>query len=153
MSPLILATWAALAAAALSPGPNLVAVAGRALGTGRAAALWVTTGLALGAFLWAIATSLGLGLLFDRFPTALTVLGFVGGGYLMWLGFKGIRSALTNTGGIITPNATDTGPISHILHGLLVTGTNPKVAVLWASMATFVAPAITNALSLFIFAA
>jgi len=30
------------------------------------------------------------------------------------------------------------------LHGLTVTSTNPKVALLWASLSTFVGPAITQ---------
>lgn len=34
MSPLIVTTWIVLAVAAVSPGPNLVAVASRGLGSG-----------------------------------------------------------------------------------------------------------------------
>lgn len=63
-NPLILAAWFALATAAISPGPNLVAVASRALASGRRSALVVSFGLATGAFLWSFLTALGLGALF-----------------------------------------------------------------------------------------
>nr|WP_321981367.1 hypothetical protein [uncultured Cohaesibacter sp.] len=45
MSSLILTAWIALATAAISPGPNLVAVASRGLGSGRNAALAVAIGM------------------------------------------------------------------------------------------------------------
>ncbi len=110
MISLILTAWAALATAAISPGPNLVAVASRGLGSGRNSALTVA---------------------------------LFGGAYLLWLGFKGWRAALTGKGGQIAP-VTGRGVRQDFLHGLTVTSTNPKVALLWASLSTFVGPAITD---------
>lgn len=65
MNPLIIMAWFALATAAISPGPNLVAVASRGLGSGRNSAMSVAAGLASGAFLWAFVTAVGLGTLFE----------------------------------------------------------------------------------------
>lgn len=141
MISLIATAWIALATAAISPGPNLVAVASRGLGSGRNSALIVASGLACGAFLWAFLTAVGLGSLFGAYPRLLQGLGFLGGAYLVWLGFKGWRAALTGKGGQIAPKA-GRGPLRDFLHGLTVTTTNPKVALLWASLSTFVGPAI-----------
>lgn len=140
---LILAAWLALAAAAISPGPNLVAVASRALGSGRKSALVVALGLATGAFLWAFLTAVGLGALFSVYPILLRILGVVGGAYLVWLGFKGWRAALTGQGGQIKA-VEGKGIRSDFSHGLMVTATNPKVVLLWASLSTFVGPAIES---------
>lgn len=85
----IFAAWAALAAAAISPGPNMVAVASRGFGSGRGSALLVAFGIALGGFGWAMLTALGFGVLFEKFPVLLRFLGVVGGLYLGWLGYKG----------------------------------------------------------------
>jgi len=132
MISLIATAWLALATAAISPGPNLVAVASRGLGSGRNSALIVAGGLACGAFLWSFLTAVGLGSLFGTYPQLLKILGLFGGAYLLWLGIKGWRAALTGKGGQIEPKSGQ-GPIGDFLHGLTVTSTNPKVALLGRS--------------------
>jgi len=143
MISLIMTAWVALAAAAIAPGPNLIAVASRGLGSGRNSALIVAAGLASGAFLWSFLTAVGLGTLFTAYPVLLRIMGLFGGAYLLWLGFKGWRAALTGKGGQIAPVA-GRGVRRDFLHGLTVTSTNPKVALLWASLSTFVGPTITD---------
>ena len=150
--PTLLAAWAAFAAAAISPGPNMVAVASRALGSGRTSAFATACGIALGAFGWAMLCALGFGALFEAVPVLLRILGLLGGVYLAWLGFKGWRAALTGQGGEIAPQP-GRGLRADLLHGLVVTATNPKVALLWASLATFVTEATTTWGALFLFAA
>lgn len=147
----ILAAWAALAAAAISPGPNMVAVASRGLGSGKLSALAVAFGISVGGFVWAILTSLGLSALFQNFPVLLQVLGLVGGAYLAWLGCKGWRAALTGKGGELSPVA-GRGLLKDMRYGLIVTATNPKVALLWASLSTFVSGATASAPMLLLFA-
>lgn len=142
----IMAAWAALAAAAISPGPNMVAVASRGLGAGRGSALMVALGISIGGFGWAMLTALGFGVLFETFPVLLRILGVIGGLYLSWLGYKGWRAALTGTPGEIAPRAGQ-GLLRDLVYGLVVTATNPKVALLWASLSTFVS-AQTTSLSL-----
>ncbi|MCV6574504.1 MAG: LysE family translocator [Cohaesibacter sp.] len=147
----IFAAWSALAAAALSPGPNMVAVASRGLGSGRGSALLVAFGIALGGFGWAMLTALGLGTLFEAFPVLLRVLGLVGGLYLGWLGYKGWRAAITGGSGEIAPQ-TGEGLWRDVRYGLVVTATNPKVALLWASLSTFVGGQTTSLSLLLLFA-
>ncbi|MEO0341806.1 MAG: LysE family translocator [Pseudomonadota bacterium] len=148
----LITAWGALAAAALSPGPNLVAVASRGLGSGRRAALSVTLGIALGGFGWAILTAFGLGFLFETHPTLLRVLGLFGGAYLAWLGLKGWRSAFTGGTSDMSPKIS-AGFWNDLGYGFVVTATNPKVALLWASLSTFVSGVTSSIMTTFIFAA
>ena len=143
--------WLAFAAAALSPGPNLVAVASRSLGAGRAAGQRVALGIALGAFLWALASAAGVDALFERVPGALRALELAGGAYLCWLGFKGLRSAWRGGTGTVAAVASG-GAAADVAHGLAVTLTNPKVALVWIALAAFVAPAIGSPAALLLFA-
>ena len=141
MISLVMTGWVALAVAAISPGPNLIAVASRGLGAGRNSALAVAAGLATGAFLWSFLTAVGLGALFGTYPILLRLMGLFGGAYLFWLGVKGWRAALTGNGGQIAA-ATRQSARQDFLHGLIVTSTNPKVALLWGSLSTLVGPAL-----------
>lgn len=143
--------WLAFAAAALSPGPNLVAVAARSLGAGRAAGQRVALGVAGGAFLWAILAAAGLGQLLERVPELIRVLSWIGGAYLGWLGFKGLRSAWRGGGGTIG-RSDSRGAMSDVGHGLAVTLSNPKVALVWLALGTLVGPATASIGWLLLFA-
>ena len=149
--PLLALGWLAFAAAALSPGPNLVAVAARSLGAGRAAGQRVALGIAAGAFLWALASAAGVDALFERVPGALRALELTGGAYLGWLGFKGLRSAWRGGRGTIGP-AKSRGAARDVGHGLAVTLSNPKVALVWAALGTLVGPATASVGPLLLFA-
>lgn len=129
--------WSALAAAAISPGPNMVAVASRGLGAGQASALTVAIGIAFGGFFGAVLTSVGLGIVFETVPLLPRLMGVIGGAYLLWLGFNGWRSVLRGTPSDIAA-ASGRGFWRDAQFGLMVTATNPKVALLWISLSTFV---------------
>ena len=73
------------------------------------------------------------------------------GAWLCWLGAKGLRSAWRGGTGVVGP-ADSRGPVADVGYGLAVTLTNPKVALVWASLATFVAPAIGSVRMLALFA-
>ena len=132
-----LLTWLGVLAAQASPGPNLLAVASAALGEGRRAALFVVGGVAAGMLVWSLGTALGLGALLAAFPLSLTVMKLVGGGYLMWLGARAARA--TWRGGAPVIGAEDRGMTdgAAFRRGLLVVLTNPKAALMWAAVATF----------------
>ncbi len=123
----IFAAWAALSTTAISPGPNMVAVAPHGLGPGCKAALTVAVGIALGGFGWALLTASGLGALFQRFSALLGLLGITGGLYLSRLGYKGWRAALTGSGEIGPPEGN--GLWRDTAYGFTVTAINPKVAL------------------------
>lgn len=145
------AAWIAFGLAALSPGPNMVAVASTALGAGRGPSLAVACGIAFGAFFWSLSMSFGMATLFAAYPQALRVLSILGGMYLLFLGYKSVRSALKARGAEIAASGEIRSGRA-FLKGLAVTATNPKVALFWASIATYVTSVTTSNLLLVLFA-
>ncbi|SDR16301.1 LysE family transporter [Pseudovibrio sp. Tun.PSC04-5.I4] len=134
-------TLAALVAMQLSPGPNLIAVASTALGQGRQAAFAVAAGVACGAFIWVLTISVGLGALVTAYPVLVTVMKLSGGAYLLWLGLKGLLSAFKGSATNLSEETSSASEqmvlSSHVKRGLLVVMTNPKAALGWAAIASF----------------
>ena len=122
--------WLGIVAAQASPGPNMFAVIAVALGRGRRPALMVVAGIASGTLVWAALTALGLGAVFAAVPALLTVLKFVGGAYLCFMGYRGLKAALRR----------ETRPLSAFAawrRGFFVVMTNPKALLMWLAIATF----------------
>lgn len=131
-------TWLGVLAAQISPGPNLAAVASVGLAQGRRPALFVVTGISSGMLIWSMATALGLGALIEAFPLSLLVLKFIGGGYLLFLGIKAARATFSNSGKTsFTPNTRPITDSEAWRRGILVLLTNPKAALMWAAVASF----------------
>lgn len=131
-------TWLGVLAAQLSPGPNLAAVASVGLAQGRRPAWFVVTGVASGMFVWSVATALGLGALIEAFPLSLLLLKLLGGGYLLFLGVKAARATWRGQAGAhFSPDATPLSDGQAWRRGVLVLLTNPKAALMWAAVASF----------------
>ncbi|MEO0939265.1 MAG: LysE family translocator [Pseudomonadota bacterium] len=135
----VLTVLAGVFLAQVSPGPNMVAVASAAFGSGRGAALLTAAGVATGVFIWALLFLFGIGAVLAAYPVLLTAMKLIGGGYLLWLGVKAGLSALSAGGGpgAVAPHpATGRGAY---LRGLLVVLTNPKAAMMWVAVSLFLA--------------
>lgn len=131
-------TWLGVVAAQISPGPNLAAVASVGLAQGRRPALFVVTGISSGMLVWSMATALGLGALIEAFPMSLLVLKFMGGGYLLFLGIKAARATILEGGRTtFTPDSRPLTDVEAWRRGALVLLTNPKAALMWAAVASF----------------
>lgn len=124
-------------AAQASPGPNMMAVAGAGLAQGRRAALLVVAGIASGVLIWAASFAYGLGELFEAVPVSLTILKFVGGFYLLFLGIKALHAAFKGKPASIRANEERLSDVAAWRRGLLVILTNPKAALMWSAVATF----------------
>ena len=131
------ATLVGVALAQASPGPNMLAVAGAALGSGRRAALWTVGGVACGMLVWAAAVAFGLGAVLALYPTLLTGMKIVGGAYLAWLAFKGLRAAFRGGAPTVRADARARGPLGAWRRGLLVVLTNPKALLMWSAVGTY----------------
>ncbi|WP_182076989.1 LysE family transporter [Deefgea sp. CFH1-16] len=134
-----IATVAAISAVGiLSPGPDFIAVSYTAVTGNRKLAALVAAGVVLGNGIWAGAALLGVGLLFELFPSMFLAIKFAGAVYLMWLGYKLLKNARTPLPeGGSTENA-------HLLaaftKGLSTTMANPKAAIYYASALSTAAP-------------
>ena len=138
MLTIYLVTLLGVIAAQVSPGPNLVAVASVALAQGRRAALFVVTGVASGMLVWSVLTALGLGALIEAFPKSLLMLKLIGGGFLLFLGIKAARAAIQSRAtATISPDNQSLSNVAAWRRGLWVLLTNPKAALMWAAVASF----------------
>jgi threonine/homoserine/homoserine lactone efflux protein len=84
---------------AITPGPaNLFAIA-TGMQKGKGAALLGVAGMNVATLVWFACSALGLGALIIAFPKAFHLLALAGAAYLVWLGFKSIRSGVRDKGG------------------------------------------------------
>lgn len=125
--------------AQVSPGPNMMAVASAALGTGRRAGLATAAGIATGVFVWAILFAFGVGALLQAFPETVTAMKFIGGGYLLFLGVRALRSAFRPAAAMPAAGGGALRVRAAYRLGLAVVMTNPKAALMWVAIAMFLA--------------
>ena len=124
----------ALAVGVVSPGPSFVLIARIAVSTSRANGLAASVGMGLGGVIFACAALLGLQAVLLAVPTLYLGLKVLGGLYLAYLGyriFKGARQPLdADTSG---PAQRTSGASSFWL-GLTTQVSNPKTAIVYASV-------------------
>ena len=132
-----LIAWVGVALAQVSPGPNMMAVIAVALAQGRRHALLVALGIASGTLVWAAAVALGLGVVFQSFPVTLTLLKLVGGLYLLFIALKALRATLAGDNGPVAPTRAPVSALGAWRRGFFVVMTNPKAALMWSAIATF----------------
>lgn len=137
MLDLLLVTIASVLAAQALPGPSLIAVASVALSHGRRPALLVASGVATGILIWTIVVALGLGQLLQVYPSMLTSLKLIGGGYLIWLGLRSYRTAKRGSSINIDFVGFERNSWVHFRRGSVVVLTNPAAALMWAAVASF----------------
>lgn len=125
--------------ALILPGPDFVAVVRLSMGRGTRAGLLTTVGIAAGHGLYATLSLLGLSALLLQFEWLTWVLRLLGGSYLVFLGIRLLLSKRTDGETATAREARGGNPL---LFGFLITLTNPKGIVLFASVfATAVTPA------------
>jgi len=127
----ILSIAGAVTLGAMSPGPSFVMVARTAVASSRADGLAAALGMGVGGVLFACAALLGLHVILTAVPWLYLGLKLVGGAYLIYLGcmiWRGARRPLQ-----IGEGVPSTSHRSFLL-GLLTQVSNPKTAVVYASI-------------------
>lgn len=133
--PGIILAYSAFLLGIMSPGPNVLAVIGTAMSVSRRSGISLALGVAGGSFCWAAITVVGLSALMAAYASALTVIKIVGGLYLLWLGFKSLRSAAAAQDIRATTLSDLKGRISaYFIRGFLIQMTNPKAALTWIAI-------------------
>ena len=123
---------------ALTPGPGIFYVAGRALAGGRLEGLASSLGTGLGGLFHVMAGAAGVSALVLASAEAFTVLKLVGACYLVYLGIQTWRSAEMSAEEAAP--AAD-GPRRAFVQGVIVEATNPKTAAFFlAFVPQFVDP-------------
>jgi len=120
-----------------SPGPNFLAVVGAGLSNGRRIGFFTLLGISTGMILWATLMAIGFGGLLIAFPWLLMLMKILGGGYLLWMAFKALKTSASNDQSMIQKSSSSDNPITAFRNGVLVLMTNPKAALMWAAVASF----------------
>lgn len=127
----------------LTPGPDVLFIATRALKHGVRAGQVAALGIVSGCFVHVFAAALGVGALLATSSTAFTVLKWLGAGYLAWMGLrlllaKGAGPSLLS-GADLSPESADLWQVYR--QGFLTNLLNPKVALFFlAFVPQFIAP-------------
>jgi len=105
------------------PGPTVLLVISYALGHGRRPAAAIVAGVALGDLTAMTASMVGLGALLAASAALFTLLRWIGGAYLIYLGIKLWRAPVSAAD---TPEAPPVMPQRMFWHAYAVTALNPK---------------------------
>jgi threonine/homoserine/homoserine lactone efflux protein len=117
----------------LAPGPDNILAIGRGLSQGRAAAALSAVGAGVGIMFHTLAAALGLSVLIQGSEMAFWFIKAVGAVYLIWLGYKALKSknliTFTPTGHLPLHRIFISGALSNILNpkpGLFVLAFLPQ---------------------------
>src|SRR5262249_26960918 len=134
--------FAAALLLAVTPGPGIFYVAARTLAGGRAEGVASSFGTGLGGMVHVVAGSLGVSALVLASAELFTGLKLIGAVYLVWLGFRTIRSARRDESKELSGSAAASlGSRRAFREGVLVEALNPKTAAFFlAFIPQFVEP-------------
>ena len=114
----------------MSPGPSLAVVLQQTIRGGRKTGLIAALTHGLGIGLYAMLCISGIAVMITTSPLLFTTLQWLGAGYLIWIGIKGLRS---KAGKLATLSDVPTTS-SAARDGFLVVFLNPKVAVFFIAL-------------------
>ncbi len=117
----------------LTPGPATLAIAGTSLHRGRKVGLALAWGVTSGAIVWAIFAALGIGSVLAANQWLIEIIRYAGAAYLLWLGWKSAKMALTEKELVPTDVGANTLFVAWI-KGALIHLTNPKAVIFWGSI-------------------
>jgi RhtB (resistance to homoserine/threonine) family protein len=127
----LIGVFAVFIPALLRPGPDFVAVVRSSMTYGTRSGLLTTLGVSMGLCLYATLSLLGLSAILVKYQWLTWAVRVLGGSYLVFLGIKLFRAKPQK---IELDQATRPSGNRAILFGFLVTLTNPKAIVLFASV-------------------
>jgi threonine efflux protein len=127
----LISVFAIFIPALILPGPDFVAVVRSSMTRGTRAGLLTTLGVSLGLCLYATLSLLGLSAILVKYQWLTWAVRVLGGSYLIFLG---IRLFMARPQLIEVDQAIRPAGSRAILFGFLVTLTNPKAIVLFASV-------------------
>jgi threonine/homoserine/homoserine lactone efflux protein len=136
----IVAILGAVLIGAISPGPSFVLVARTAVAVSRSDGIAAALGMGLGGSIFAAAALLGLQVVLAAVPSLYLGLKIVGAAYLIYLAIRLWRGAATPIAADVAPGRIGSRRRSFAL-GLATQLSNPKTAMVYASIFTALLPA------------
>lgn len=124
--------------AAASPGPDFVLVSQQTLSNGKKAGLMCSIGIALGLSIHITYSAFGLATVIANSSSALWAIKILGGGYLIYLGIKGLKEKPANITESPATIPTKYSAKKSIGIGFLCNTLNPKAPIYFVSLFTVV---------------
>ncbi len=137
-----LIAWVALSSLLIAtPGPDTALIIRNALAAGPRASTLFAIGVAVGILAWALAATLGIGVLLERSSTAFTVLKLAGGAYLCYLGVRSLVTKSQDDPKVLPGARTGLGDRNAWGKGLFSNLLNPKTGAFFVTvMPQFIVP-------------
>lgn len=120
-----------------APGIDAVFVLSRGISNGRASGMAASAGVATGAFVHTILSTVGLSLILSQSVTLFTAIKIIGGVYLIYIG---IKSLLKKGKGIDLKRTSDVPLRKHYIQGVITNVANPKNILFYLSFLPQFAP-------------
>jgi threonine/homoserine/homoserine lactone efflux protein len=125
----------------MSPGPNFLVIARRAVTRGRSDALAAVLGVVTISMVWAASSLFGIAVVFRLFPWTHLALKVLGAGYLIWIGVRLWRHAGSPTDTTSIDVGAKPGAWSAFRAGLATNLSNAKAIAFYSSAFAAAAPA------------
>ncbi len=115
------------------PGPSVLFTIGRGISYGKKAALVNVAGNSVGMFTGSLAVAIGIGTFVQSSDIAYALVGVLGGGYLVYLGYDAIKTRKDVAQALVTKS--DPKPTGQLFkQGFVVGFLNPKSLVFFAAI-------------------
>jgi RhtB (resistance to homoserine/threonine) family protein len=124
--------------AAASPGPDFAYVTRQSLVHGRRAGLLASLGIALGLSIHIVYSAAGLAAVIAHSAQWMTLIKLVGGGYLLFLGYQGLRSGGGASASAGLAPASPASAWRQVGGGFLCNAFNPKAPIYFLALFTVV---------------
>lgn len=124
--------------AVASPGPDFAIVVKQSVSHGKVTAMWTSLGVGTGILLHVLYSLLGIGVVVSQSVMAFTVMKYLGATYLVYLGWKAIRTRPASSLHF-SEKKQETPSIKRAYWtGFLTNGLNPKATLFFLSLFTVV---------------
>lgn len=137
----LIAIAAVLVMGVMSPGPSFIYVARNAVVHSRLHGLVTALGTGVGAATFSLMAMLGLQQVLNAVPELFIAMKVFGGVYLIWLAVKIFRTASQPLTLSVNPNSESKSLCKTFRDGLFTQLSNPKTAIVFASIFTALLPA------------
>lgn len=124
-----------------SPGPTLFVVVSHAGSGDWRGSVFVVMGVVMATIVWSSLAATGLGAAMSAIPGLPDVIRILGGAYLVWFGYKMLRSVWTSSNGAVPePTGDRTAPLAAMRSGFVTNMSNPKVITYYLSLFGIMVP-------------
>ena len=129
--------------AVVSPGPDFAMVTRNSLVYSRRTGIYSALGLGFGISVHVIYSLVGIGLIISQSILLFSIIKFLGAAYLIFIGFKALRTEKTASADNAFIKKDDLKPFSAVKMGFMTNVLNPKATIFFLSLFTQVIDPLT----------